>query len=120
MPAQVDPDRWVDHLHGRAYMRHVGADGCVTVDERSYYVGLQHKGKTVALLVNAPGRCFEVWEGRSLLKRLPIKGLQGAPMPLERFIAWMGEQALAEERRDRGQPQASRWRQLSFWNDASA
>jgi transposase InsO family protein len=120
LPAQVDPDRWVDHLHGRAYVRHVGADGCVTVDERSYYVGMQHKSKTVALLVNAPGRCFEVWEGRSLLKRLPIKGLQGAPMPLERFIAWMREQALAEGRRDRGQPQASRWRQLSFWNDASA
>ncbi len=99
LPAEVDPDRWVDRLHGRAYVRHVGADGCVTVDERPYYVGLEHKGKTVARLFNAPGRCFEVWEGRSLLKRLPIKGLQGAPLPLERFIAWMREQAIAEERR---------------------
>ncbi len=120
LPSEVDPDRWVDHLHGRAYVRHVGADGCVTVDERSYYVGLQHKGKLVALLVNAPGRCFEVWEGRSLLKRLPIKGLQGAPMPLERFIAWMREQAIAEERRGKFQTRAFGWRQLLLWDNASA
>jgi len=120
LPSEVDPDRWVDQLHGRAYVRHVGADGCVTVDERSYYVGLQHKGKLVALLVNAPGRCFEVWEGRSLLKRLAIKGLQGAPMPLERFIAWMREQAIAEERRGKFQTRAFGWRQLLLWDNASA
>jgi hypothetical protein len=60
LEASVDPDRWVDHLHARAYVRHVGADGCVTVDERSYYIGLEHKSKAVALLINAPERCFEV------------------------------------------------------------
>jgi transposase InsO family protein len=120
LEASVDPDSWVDQLHGRAYVRPIGADGCVTVDERSYYVGLEHKGKTVALLVNAPGRCFDVWEGRSLLKRLPIKGLQGAPLPLERFIAWMREQALAEERRGTRQTRAFGWRQISLWDDASA
>jgi len=120
LPTSVDPDRWVDQLHERAYVRHIGADGCVTVDERSYSVGLDHKGKSVALLVNAPGRCFEVWEGRSLLKRLPIKGLQGAPMPLERFIAWMREQAVAEERRGKLQTRAFGWRQLLLWDDASA
>ncbi len=60
LPSEVDPDRWLDQVHGRAYIRHVGADGCVTVDGRSYYVGLQHKGKTVARLFNAPDRLFEV------------------------------------------------------------
>ena len=52
-----------------------GGYGCVTVAHRPYHVGLEHKGKTVALLVDAPGRCFEVWEGTSVLKRLPIKGV---------------------------------------------
>jgi hypothetical protein len=120
LPSEVDPDRWVDRLHGRAYVRHVGADGCVTVDERPYYVGLEHKGKTVALLVNAPDRSFEAWEGTSLLKRLPIKGLQGTPMPVERFIAWMREQAIAEERRGKLQTRAFGWRQLVLWDDTSA
>jgi len=35
LPREVDPDRWLEHLHGQAYVRHVGSDGCVTVDERS-------------------------------------------------------------------------------------
>jgi transposase InsO family protein len=120
LPAEVDPDRWIDHLHARAYVRHVGADGCVTVDEWSNYVELEHKGKTVALLINAPGRCFEIWEGASLLKRLPIKGLQGTLMPIERFTAWMREQAIAEERRGKLQTRAFGWRQLPLWDDASA
>ena len=120
LPSEVDPERWVDQLHGQAYVRHVGADGCVTVDERPYYVGLQHKGKTVALLVNAPSRSFEAWEGTSLLKLLPIKGLQGTPMPVERFIAWMREQAIAEERRGKLQTRAFGWRQLVLWDDTSA
>ncbi len=81
---------------------------------------MQHKSKTVALLVNAPGRSFEVWEGASLLMQVPIKGLQGAPMALERFINWMREQALAEERRGKRQTRAFGWRQLSLWDDASA
>ena len=59
LPSEIDPDRWVDRLHGRAYVRHVGADGCVTVDERPYSVGLEHKGKAVAGLFNAPSRSFE-------------------------------------------------------------
>jgi hypothetical protein len=50
-----------------------------------YYVGLEHKGKTVALLINAPVRQFEVWEGTTLLKKLTIKGVQGAPMELSQF-----------------------------------
>ena len=55
-----------------------------------------------------------------MLKRLPIKGLQGALMPLERFIAWMREQAIAEERRGKRQRRAFGWRQLALWDDASA
>ena len=120
LPREVDPDRWLQGLQGRAYARHVSSDGCVTVDERPYYIGLEHKGKTVALLVDAVNRSFEVWEGTRLIKRLPIKGLQGAPMELSRFIAWMREQALAEERRGKSQTRAFGWRQLSLWDDASA
>jgi transposase InsO family protein len=60
LPREVDPDRWLERLHGQAYVRHIGSDGCVTVDERPYYVGLDQKGKTVALLVDAVSRSFEV------------------------------------------------------------
>jgi hypothetical protein len=41
-------------------------------------------------------------------------------MALERFISWMREQALAEERRGTRQTRAFGWRQISLWDDASA
>ena len=117
LPLEVDPDRWLDRLHGRAYVRHGGADGCVTVDDRSYDVGLEHTGKTVAVLIHAPVRQFEVWEGTTLLKKLTSKGVQGAPMELVHFIAWMREQAVSEERQARLQARARGrgWKQLALW-----
>jgi len=120
LPLEVDPDRWLERLHGHAYVRHVGSDGCVTVDSRPYYVGLEHKGKTVALLLHSPDRHFEVWDGPTRIRRLPIKGLHGAPMLLEPFIAWMREQAVAEEWRGTFHTRAFGWRQLGLWDDASA
>jgi hypothetical protein len=41
-------------------------------------------------------------------------------MPVERFIAWMREQAIAEERRGKLQTRAFGWRQLVLWDDTSA
>jgi len=78
---------------------------------------LEHKGKTVARLFNAPVRQFEVWEGTTLLKKLTIKGVQGAPMELSQFMAWMREQAVSEERQARLQARARGrgWKQLALW-----
>jgi len=78
---------------------------------------LEHKGKTVARLFNAPVRQFEVWEGKTLLKKLTIKGVQGAPMELSQFMAWMREQAVSEERQARLQARARGrgWKQLALW-----
>jgi len=101
-------------------VRQVGSDGCVTVDDRSYDVGLNHKGKAVALLVNAPARQFEVWEDRTMLTCLPIKGVQGAPMAVEHFIGWMREPARVEQRRGRPQGRAGSFRQLALWDEPSA
>jgi len=70
--------------------------------------------------VDAASRSFEVWEGTKLVKRLSIKGVQGAPMAFSRFLAWMREQAVAEERRGKLQTRAFGWRQPSLWDDASA
>jgi hypothetical protein len=50
----------------------------------------------------------------------PASGLQGTPLPLERFIAWMGEQARAQERRGKRQRRAVGWRHLVLWDATSA
>jgi hypothetical protein len=122
LPQEVDADAWVERVHGRAYLRHIDTVGNVKVDEQSYYVGREHRGKPVALLVDAPTRQFEVWEGHTLLKLLPIKGIVGSPMKLEAFVALMREQAIAEEHKARMRPNAEprRLRQRSLWGEAGA
>jgi hypothetical protein len=45
-----DFNRVVDHLAGYAVPRHVGNSGRVSVYNRSYYVGIVHKGKAVLVM----------------------------------------------------------------------
>ncbi|EFH87234.1 integrase core domain-containing protein [Ktedonobacter racemifer] len=99
LPQMVDPDAWLRTLEGQIFVRKVGADGCVNVNLVPYYVGQQVAGQYVALQVVASERTFAVWHGSTLLKMVPIKHLQGQPMPLEDYFALMVQEALAEERR---------------------
>ena len=89
LPHQVNPDAWLDTLQGQAFARRVGADGCVTVDHEPYYIRQALAGQQVVLFVNAAERAFDVWLGSEGVKRIPIKGLQGAEMPLDQYITLM-------------------------------
>jgi hypothetical protein len=80
LPERINPDRWLDTIHGRAFARKVGTDGVVDVDDEHYYMQQALAGQQVVLFVNAPDRTFGVWlEGR-VIKSLPIKGLIGREM----------------------------------------
>lgn len=98
LPVSVDPDIWLQAIHGRTYARRVKADGCVRVDGVSYYVKQALAGQMIAIRINAVERCLEVLYQNALIKTLPIKGLQGKRMPLEDYIAFMQERARSEER----------------------
>jgi hypothetical protein len=76
----------------------VKADGRVKVDGISYYVKQALAGHLITLCVNAHARCFEVIQHDTLIKTLPIKGLQGKLMALDDYIALMEERARSEER----------------------
>jgi hypothetical protein len=70
---RINPDRWLDTIHGRAFARKVGTDGAVDVDDEHYYIQQALAGQQVVLFVNAPDRTFGVWlEGR-VIKSLPRK-----------------------------------------------
>jgi hypothetical protein len=99
LPQMVDPDAWLRTLEGQIVVRKVGADGCVNVDLVPYSVSQQVAGQYLALQVVASERTFAVWHGGTLLKMVPIKHLQGQPMPLEDSFALMVQEALAQERR---------------------
>jgi Integrase core domain len=38
LPDQIDPDRWLESIHGQAFPRRIGSDGCVDVDDEPYYI----------------------------------------------------------------------------------
>lgn len=122
LPQEVDPDAWLAHLHGRAYLRHIDTGGNVKVDEQSYYVDRERRGHSVALLVDAPAHQFQVWEGHTLLKLLPIKGIVGSPMKLGEFLAMMREQARASEHKAPRHPKVTsrHIQQHSLWGKDGA
>jgi transposase InsO family protein len=113
LPSLIDPDRWLDSLHGQAFVRRVGRDGCVEVDHESYYLGRERAKQQVSVFVNAPDRLFDVFQGQQRLKRLPIKRLQGGLWPFERYVALMTQEARSEERR--AQHTRRPLGQLSLW-----
>lgn len=100
LPKTVDPDGWLWPLHGRAYVRRVGSDGCVNVDLEPYYIGKQWDGEYVALHIHGVVRRFIVWHGTTQIKELAIKKLVGHSLPLEEFFDLMLEAALSDARRE--------------------
>jgi transposase InsO family protein len=99
LPATVDPDRWLESLQGQAFVRRVGSDGCVQVNHDTYYISRDHAKQQVCLFVNAAERVFQVYQGPDQLKVLPIKGLHGGPLPFERYVTLIQQEARSEERR---------------------
>jgi transposase InsO family protein len=99
VPAQVDPDQWVQSLHGRAFARMVRSNGTVSVDDVPYYVRQELAGQLINLLVDAPDKAFEVWHGAIRIKRLPIKGLYGKVLSFEQYVTLMRQEARSDEHR---------------------
>ncbi|GAB4426094.1 MAG: IS481-like element ISRm20 family transposase [Chloroflexi bacterium OHK40] len=93
LPATVDPDRWLDVLHGERYVRKVRTNGTVTVDNRLYYIDRHWAGRYVSLCVDAPSRAFSVEYREEAIKQLPIRGLLGDPMPLSAYLDVMTQAA---------------------------
>ena len=93
LPQQVDPDRWLRLVDGRRYVRKVRRNGSVKIETESYYVSQRLAGQYVTLRVRAEDKALVVHHRQQELKRLPLRGLQGAPLSLEDYVALMREQA---------------------------
>ena len=99
LPTCVDPDGWLQHIHGQHFIRKVRQNGTVRIAEGSYYMHLKMIGQYVDLCVDVPGQTFVVWHRQQVLKQVPIKGLQHTRLAFEEFAAFMCQQALSEQRR---------------------
>jgi hypothetical protein len=83
LPERVNPDHWLETVHGQACVRKVGAQGSVDVDDEHDYSSQAYAGQQVVLFVNAPEKVFGVWLKGRVIKSVPIKGLGGQEMSWE-------------------------------------
>jgi len=113
LPETVDPDRWLQSIHGHAFPRRIGSDGCVNVDEELYYIKQALAGQHIVLLVNAKDELFEVYHQDKLIKHVPIKGLHGEVLPFDRYVTLIKQEARSEQRRLMMSGRS--FRQLRLW-----
>ncbi len=99
VPERINPDRWLETVHGQAFARSVKADGGVIINHEEYYLGRALAGQRVTCLVNAQEKQFDIWHLASRVKQLPIKGLYGKPLPFEEYVSLMKQEARSEYRR---------------------
>ena len=99
VPEVVDPDSWLACVHQRAFARRVHTNGSVTINHEAYYVKRTLAGQQVVCFVNAPEKCFDIWQAREPIKQVAIKGLSGKQLPFEEYVTLMKQEARSEYRR---------------------
>ncbi|HEY7122967.1 MAG TPA: integrase core domain-containing protein [Ktedonobacterales bacterium] len=98
LPDFIDPDGWVEAIHGERYARKVKGTGSVKLDGKHYYVQQALAGKHVVLEVDGPARELVIWHQKEAIKRVPIKGLQRRLLPWKEYLAQLREEARTEWR----------------------
>lgn len=99
VPELVDPDRWLEQVHHKPFARTVRANGSVVINQQDYYVRRALAGQQVICFVNAPEKCFDIWQAGGPLKQVAIRGLQGATLPFDEYVERMKQEARSEYRR---------------------
>ena len=98
LPDFIDPDGWVQAIHGKRFARKVKRDGGVKLDERAYHIKQALAGTHVVLEVDGPAQELVVWQQKEVIKRLPIKGLQKRLLPWNQYVLQLREEARTEWR----------------------
>jgi len=96
LPEQVDPDHWLEKIHGQFYKRRIQANGSVQIGKHHYYIRQALKGRQVLLQVDAVDRQFKVLLDGKPIKHVAIKGLYQGVMDFEAYLALIGREAESE------------------------
>jgi hypothetical protein len=96
VPETVVTLRWLSQVHQQAFARTIRTDGKLTINREDYYVSRSLAGQRVTCWVNAPEKCFDIWQPEGRIKSIPIKGLHGQTMPFEAYGTLMKQEARSE------------------------
>jgi hypothetical protein len=99
LPESVDPDSWLDTIHGKVYKRRVDAAGTVKMDKQRYYIRRDLRGRYVLLQIDAPNRQIQVLVDGEIIKTMPIKGLYEQPLSLADYLKVIKVEAVSQWRR---------------------
>ncbi len=106
----MDPDAWVQAIHGEHYARKVDPEGCVKLGDKRYYVQKDLAGTHVVLEVDAPAREAVVWHCKEAVKRLPLKGIKKNLLAFDNFVDQLRLEARQEWRQTEAALRARRQR----------
>lgn len=109
VPETIDPDRWVDVLDGKRFVRKVQADTSVQLDMQRYYTSRDLVGKYVNLRLEASSRTLVIEHDRQEIKRVSIRGTGSQRLPFDEFV-----EQLCDEARTGRLPDGKVARQLAF------
>lgn len=96
LPEQVNPDHWLEKIHGKFYKRRIQPNGSVQIGKRYYYIRKKLKGQQVLLQVDATVRQFKVLLDGKPIKRIDIKGLYNGVLDFESYIDLIRSEAESE------------------------
>lgn len=93
VPELVDPDRWIDALDGKCYVRKVRADSSVQLDSQRYYASQALVGQHVTLVIHAADRTLGIEYAGKEVKRVALQGSGQRPCRFEQFVEQLCEEA---------------------------
>ena len=99
VPETIDPERWLSTQTGKTYKRRLDRKGCFQLGNQTYYVQKKLRGQTVLIWVDGQKRTLHAYANKSLVKSLPVKGLQNRMMNFQKYIDLMCKEAISTWRR---------------------
>ena len=99
LPQQVNPDHWLDKIHGQFYKRRIQPNGSVQIGKQYYYIRQKLKGQQILLQVDAPARQFNVLLDGQSIKRVAVKGLHNKQVDFAAYFDLIRREAESEWQR---------------------
>jgi hypothetical protein len=99
LPHFVDPDRWLQAVHGQRYRRRINSRGSLQLGDHRYYVKQALAGQFVTVVVDATRRELIIEYRLQPIKRIAIKGLYHDLLPFETYLEAMQDEACRDWRR---------------------
>jgi len=114
LPVFVDPDRWLQTVHGQRYCRRLNSRGSLQLGHHRYYVKQALAGQAVTVVIDAERHELIVEHHKQPIKRIAIKGLYDDLLPFDTYFEAVREEARLDWRRA-----MQKQRRVTMWSNSA-